>query len=285
MRVRRAAVHALLVTTLLAACAQQAAVDAAAPPPLSADEKEVLVAEVIAALETVLERSPEHPLALHLYIHTVEASSSPGHAEQAADLPPIESFRTIPLLALVQFGRWEEIVAEPQPREDLDYSNAIWRYARAAALARTGDPATATEERAGLIALMKTDKVLRIDGSDCPAVTLLQSADHLVQGEIARAGGDIESAIDDFAIAVATQDELPYLEPPFWYHPTRQSLGEAAEAVYRRDLEDYPRNGWSLFGLLQSFEGRGKKQEAAAVRERFERAWQLADVELTGSRL
>jgi len=42
-------------------------------------------AEVIAALETVLARTPDHPLALHLYIHAVEASSSPARAEAAAD--------------------------------------------------------------------------------------------------------------------------------------------------------------------------------------------------------
>ena len=33
---------------------------------------------VINALEAILARSPEHPLALHLYIHAVEASSNPG---------------------------------------------------------------------------------------------------------------------------------------------------------------------------------------------------------------
>ena len=50
--------------------------------------------------------------------------------------------------------------------------------------------------------------------------------------------------------AVALQDDLPYTEPPFWYYPTRQSLGrvlieagklEEAEAVFKKDLEDYPR--------------------------------------------
>ena len=41
--------------------------------------------EVIDALETVLHRSPKHPMALHLYIHAVEASSNPGRAEVAAD--------------------------------------------------------------------------------------------------------------------------------------------------------------------------------------------------------
>src|SRR5690606_33181080 len=41
--------------------------------------------EVINALERIIGRSPRHPLALHLYIHAVEASSNPGRAEAAAD--------------------------------------------------------------------------------------------------------------------------------------------------------------------------------------------------------
>ena len=43
-----------------------------------------LAAEAINVLETVLNRSPEHPMALHLYIHAVEASSRPERAEAAA---------------------------------------------------------------------------------------------------------------------------------------------------------------------------------------------------------
>ena len=41
--------------------------------------------KVIAALERIITRSPEHPLALHLYIHAVEASAEPGRAEDEAD--------------------------------------------------------------------------------------------------------------------------------------------------------------------------------------------------------
>lgn len=347
-------------------------------------------AEVIQALETVLARTPDHPLALHLYIHAVEASSSPGRAEVAADtlgdlvpgaghlvhmpshiywrvgryhdaaeanvraaavdeayiaacnaqgfypalyyphnlhflwaassmegrsevaieaarkvatnvrlemieqFPSVEFFHTIPLLALTQFGRWDEVVAVPQPREDLDYSNAIWHYARATALARQGEVGAASAEHAALVPLLATDMILELDGADYPASTILRVAESLVRGELAMAGGDVRSAVEYFEAAVATQDELPYTEPPFWYYPTRQSLGEAllaagdasaAEAVYRTDLEDHPRNGWSMFGLALSLERQGKTGEAEEVRAQFERLWSLADVTLTGSRL
>jgi len=41
--------------------------------------------EIVATLERVLARNPEHPGAMHLYIHAVEASNDPGRAESAAD--------------------------------------------------------------------------------------------------------------------------------------------------------------------------------------------------------
>jgi hypothetical protein len=40
---------------------------------------------VIASLEAVMEADPGHPLALHLYIHALEASSNAAKAERAAD--------------------------------------------------------------------------------------------------------------------------------------------------------------------------------------------------------
>ena len=346
--------------------------------------------EVINALERIIARSPRHPLALHLYIHAVEASSTPVRAEKAADtlaslvpasghlvhmpahtywrigryhdaseanvraaavdeayiaqcnaqgfypamyyphnihflwaassmegrskvaieaarkvaanvrieqikeFPGVEFFKTIPVLALVQFGQWDNVLNEPMPDASLDYATAIQHYARGVALSRKSDIAGARRERAAFLPLMSTAKVLVINDNDYPAKALLEVADALLQGEIAMATGAHSAAIQHFRRAVSLQDALPYTEPPFWYYPTRQSLGAAllagkhaveAEAVYRKDLIDYPHNGWSMFGLLKSLEAQGKKDEAAKVRSMFEHTWRQADVTLTGSRM
>src|SRR5690606_36963494 len=166
--------------------------------------------------------------------------------EQIEQLPTRELFKPIPPLALTQFGRWDEILAEPMPDPSLDYATAIAHYARGTALARKGDVTGARVERASLVPLRDTTKIMFLDTNDYPAVTLLQIADALLQGDIALASGSPTEAIRHFESAVELQDGLPYTEPPFWYYPTRQSLGAAllaanrpadAEAVYRRDLE------------------------------------------------
>ena len=57
---------------------------------------------------------------------------------------------------------------------------------------------------------------------------------------------------------------------------------EKAEAVYRRDLEDHPRNGWAMFGLIQALTAQGK--DSSEVQARFDAIWSQADVTLTASR-
>ena len=214
--------------------------------------------------------------------------------EQVQEFPSIEFFRTIPLLALTQFGRWNEILAEPAPPQDLHYSTAIWHYARGTAFANTGQIAAAERALEALRPLRDSVQMEFLDAAAYPATVLLGIAAELLSGEIALAQDEPQRAVGPFQTAVDMQDQLPYTEPPFWYYPTRQSLGlallraqqfSAAEAVYRRDLRDYPRNGWSLYGLIRSLEAQQRSAEALELQAHFETIWSLADVTLTESRL
>jgi tetratricopeptide (TPR) repeat protein len=207
------------------------------------------------------------------------------------EFPGVEFFHTIPLLALTHFGRWDELLEEPRPPENLEYSNAIWHYARAMAFAGKGEIASAKGEHAALVPLREATDVVFLDSIQYPATMLLEIADELVQGEIAMAEGKLDEAVTHFETAVAVQDELPYTEPPFWYYPTRHTLGKAllaagdapaAEKVYRRDLEIYPHNGWAVFGLIQSLETQGK--DTSEQEQMFQHLWSKADVTLTASR-
>ena len=139
--------------------------------------------------------------------------------------------------------------------------------------------------------LKDTNDVLHLDSIYYPASMLLEIADSLALGEIAISNNDYQSAIQYFSNAVSVQDALPYTEPPFWYYPTRLSLGKAyllsdqadeAEVVFKENLKRYPRNGWALYGLIQALETQNK--DSSMVQEQFDIIWQNADVELTSSR-
>jgi tetratricopeptide (TPR) repeat protein len=160
---------------------------------------------------------------------------------------------------------------------------------------RTGDldGAAAELERVRAIAAEAESESLVLAGGTATARTLLEVGAAHLEGELSAARGDLAGAAEFLAGAVAKQDALLYMEPPPWYFPTRQALGavlldagradEAAE-VYRKDLEQYPRNGWSLYGLSQSLRATGRDAEAAWAEQGFRSAWARADVELAASR-
>jgi hypothetical protein len=85
------------------------------------------------------------------------------------------------------------------------------------------------------------------------------------------------------------EDGLNYDEPSDWFYPVRESLGGAllldeqygeAEKVFRADLTRNPRNGRSLFGLLESLKAQNRKVDVEWVQQAFEAAWKNAEVEL-----
>ena len=210
------------------------------------------------------------------------------------DMGMLQHFSAIPYYALVRFGKWEEILREPAPDADLLYPTAVWHYARGIAYARERKLEEATRElrQVRTIAADSRLKQIRIWGLN-PASSLAKIATAVLEGEIAAARHDINTAVAQLRKAIAIEDGLIYGEPPDWFYPVRHNLGailleadrpRAAEEVYRADLARFPDNGWSLFGLAESLRAQGKKKEADDVQRRFEIAWQYADVEITASR-
>jgi tetratricopeptide (TPR) repeat protein len=111
----------------------------------------------------------------------------------------------------------------------------------------------------------------------------------MLDARIATAHGDHQRAIDYWEKSVRIQDTLNYGEPPEWFYPVRESLGSAllldgqaarAEAVFRADLEQYPRNPRSLFGLWKSLQAQKKTSDEEWVKREFEAAWSHADAPL-----
>ncbi len=206
-----------------------------------------------------------------------------------------QHFLMQPTFAQIRFGAWDDILATPEPDADLLYARGIWHYARGRAFLGKGDVAHA-EAEAEKLAVLRADPGMaevrffeRGSGDD-----LLAIGELMLNGEIDAARGDLAAASVKLQQAVALEDALPYTEPPDWYYPARHSLGviqlaagdaAAAERTYREDLAVMKENGWALLGLEQALRAQGRDEEADAVHDRFEAAWQNADVDISASRI
>jgi tetratricopeptide (TPR) repeat protein len=49
-----------------------------------------------------------------------------------------------------------------------------------------------------------------------------------------------------------------------------------AIAVYEEDLEKFPENGWSLYGILKALRMQGKTGKADKIETRFNESWNYA---------
>jgi tetratricopeptide (TPR) repeat protein len=206
--------------------------------------------------------------------------------EVARAVPAVEPVRVVPWYTMVTFGDWSAILAEPMPPSDLRFSTGMAYYAKGMAFAAGRRWA---EARAAL------DSVQRIstqypEGEPKTALTIAALA---LEGEVQMRSGKARQAVETLNRAVAMEDRLNYTEPPTWYYPIRQSLGKAqlaagdysgAEATYRYDLKQFPRNGWSLVGLRVALEKQAKMKEAQEVAALSAVAWAGTGVVPIGSR-
>jgi tetratricopeptide (TPR) repeat protein len=82
-------------------------------------------ARIVAQLESVIERNPDHPGALHLYIHAVEASNEPERGVAAADrlrtlVPAAGHLVHMPAHIYARVGRWHDAVLANQRAIEAD---------------------------------------------------------------------------------------------------------------------------------------------------------------------
>jgi len=201
-----------------------------------------------------------------------------------------EVYVPTPMFVLARFHRWDEVLKLPPPDSNLAMTTAFWHFARGSAAAAKGQIEIAEIERRTLEAARReTPRDTEFSMFFNKASSFLALAANILDARIAAARGDRERAIEYWKNAVKIQDGLYYGEPPEWFYPVRESFGRAlledgqaaqAEAVFRADLEQYPRNPRSLFGLLRSLEAEKKTSDTEWIRREFEAAWKSADVTL-----
>jgi tetratricopeptide (TPR) repeat protein len=336
--------------------------------------------EIVARLEAVLARHPDHPGANHYYIHAVEASRDPGRALPmaarlpslmpgaghivhmpahiyqrvgryadasaanraaiAADLaylrrvkppgyypmyvghnhgflassesmlgrsaealaaaraaakaippemldmmPGMDLFTAEPLLVMVRFGMWADLLDEPRPPARYHALTGLWLHARGMALASTNQLEGALAALAELRALAaKVPADERASNNTTRAV--LEIGVKALEARIAENERD-PAALALWAEAVAKEDTLVYAEPADWFYPLRHYQGaallaanrpQAAEQVYRADLAEHPHNGWALRGLVQALRAQHRARDADQVQRELDRAWSRADI-------
>jgi tetratricopeptide (TPR) repeat protein len=203
----------------------------------------------------------------------------------------VDGYLAMPLEVMKRFGRWDDILKEPEPPELFPIARAMRHYSRGVAYAAKGKVMEARESQS---AFREARKKVADDAifANNKAADLFAIAEAMLEGEILFRDGKVKDAIKSLASAIEREDKLRYSEPPDWFVPTRHALGAVllhdgqpaeAEKVYREDLRRWPNNGWSLFGLAASLEAQGKKDEAIVVKKQFTEVWKHADVKIPSS--
>jgi tetratricopeptide (TPR) repeat protein len=208
---------------------------------------------------------------------------------QQTDL--LDAFMPIAIHVLVRFGRWEEILQEPEPAKYLPVSRSIWHYARALAYAATNRIEQAEAEQEAF-----QEELERVPDTSFlfqnASRNILGVAEAMIEGEIAYRRGEFDQAFKHLREAIRRDDGLNYDEPWGWMQPARHALGallleqgrlEESEMVYLEDLRRHPNNPWALHGLAESLRKQGKTEKYEQCREQFVTASERTDVKIDRS--
>lgn len=197
----------------------------------------------------------------------------------------LQGFIPVPYFVKARFGMWQELLKEPKPKDQYQYAVGMWHYAQGLALARTGNLPAAEDSAKQLYKIIANGPAP--DSLGKSGNQLLTIAYQVLSASIADLHHDEGSTINHLKTALKVQHDMGYHEPPDWYFPLNQALGDAylkwghpyeAINMYDQVLRKYPKNGWALFGIVQSLRDLKAMDKAKQVESQFKKAWQYADI-------
>ncbi|MBH9577275.1 hypothetical protein [Inhella proteolytica] len=240
-------------------------------------------------------RSAYYPHNIHFLMVAAQlGGDGPSALQAAAKLDaalPLDTVRAVAALQPLKaapfgvhalFSRPETVLALPAPPPELVLLQAMHRHARTLALARLGRLDEAQQEVEALARLEREADFKPFEAWGVPALAVVQTARWVSAARLAEARGELDAAALAYEAAIAIEDGLAYMEPPYWYYPVRQSLGalrlrqgrlDEAEAALREALARVRNNGWALAGLQAVYERKGDAASARSTRAALQRAW------------
>ncbi len=205
----------------------------------------------------------------------------------------LQHYYTIPFYVYVKLGKWDEILKMTNKVPELDYPQAMLHYARGMAFLGKGQIDEARTELHSLAILAQNEALKEVTIWNINSVyDLVQIAEKTLRAALFAKEKDYAPSLSLLEEAMAIEDQLNYNEPPDWFFSVRHYLGAVQldaglnkEAVhtYLEDLENLPKNGWALHGLIVAYAGLKDDANRKAAEEKFKAVWTTADVELVGS--
>ena len=205
-----------------------------------------------------------------------------------------EAYAATPLMVLVRFGRWQDILDTPYHEDrELHLAHTLFlHYAQGLAHGVLGDLTAARacqEQFAGACSHLQMGGRLH---HNVDMVLMAEIAGCVLDGEILYREGSYDRAFEKLEEGIRCFDALPYDEPHGWLMSVRQTLaallteqGQHAKAVglYLEDLELFPQNPWSLAGLVLCYKAIGETAELADTKELLSVALCQSDFKVSAS--
>ncbi|HJS54600.1 MAG TPA: tetratricopeptide repeat protein [Chitinophagaceae bacterium] len=197
-----------------------------------------------------------------------------------------------PVLNQVRFGKWDDILQEPQPDKSHIYSSVLYHFARSIAHSRKNDRAAASKELDAMREFMK-DSSLSIPMSPFSAPSVgAQVAEQILLGVIHEDKKLYDGAIRHYKIADSLEINMVYNEPRDWLLNPKHFLGNAcllkgdgasAETIFKKHLQYNNENGWALYGLHKALLLQKKTTDASKVLTRYKAAFSKSDTQIPSS--